>query len=449
MPSGGTKRAPRKRATRESGRAIVDAILSAAALLLERDGLEGLTTNALARIAGVSVGSVYQYYPNKLAIVAELARRLERTGSDFAAGQLEWMHEASVRDAAWRIAGLVTDPAFGSVRVRRTLLREVPRGWIHEVTKETDTTLEALLAGFLRLRREELRPAEPDRLAFVVYHAFDGVVEGAILLEPELLVRGELHEELFHLAWRYVAPDGASLAAPGIARSDGAPPGDASADAAARARLDTEPSRRRRIEGTASSTARGRGTRAAILAAAARVLAQDGLAGASARCIAREAGVAAGALYHHFRNVESVVSAIGLDEELRMRAAMADAALRLDELESRDAIESLVRIYAAPGDEARRRRAVLFREVPRRWAEQASAETSRAARRQLSAALGSRGDRVRAGDHERMAFVACRAVEGVVEAASLRGLHDAELDSLVPDLTELVWRYVRADPASG
>ncbi len=50
----------------------VAAILEAAARILERRGLEGFNTNAVAETAGVSIGSLYQYFPGKDALVAAL-----------------------------------------------------------------------------------------------------------------------------------------------------------------------------------------------------------------------------------------------------------------------------------------------------------------------------------------------------------------------------------------
>jgi AcrR family transcriptional regulator len=52
----------------------VRAILEAAAQVLERDGLAAATTDRIAERAGVSVGSLYQYFPSKQAIVLALAR---------------------------------------------------------------------------------------------------------------------------------------------------------------------------------------------------------------------------------------------------------------------------------------------------------------------------------------------------------------------------------------
>lgn len=62
----------RKKPQQERSVATVQAILQAAAYILARDGWEAFTTNAVAEKAGVNTASLYQYFPNKEAIVAEL-----------------------------------------------------------------------------------------------------------------------------------------------------------------------------------------------------------------------------------------------------------------------------------------------------------------------------------------------------------------------------------------
>ncbi|MEC9347539.1 MAG: TetR/AcrR family transcriptional regulator [Pseudomonadota bacterium] len=65
---------PRKRPRQARSRATVEAILEAAARILEEGGAAACTTNAVAARAGVSIGSLYQYFPGRDALVAALVR---------------------------------------------------------------------------------------------------------------------------------------------------------------------------------------------------------------------------------------------------------------------------------------------------------------------------------------------------------------------------------------
>jgi AcrR family transcriptional regulator len=67
--------APRKAPLQRRSAATVEAILEAAARILETAGFGGYTTNAVAQLAGVSIGSLYQYFPNRDALTAALIER--------------------------------------------------------------------------------------------------------------------------------------------------------------------------------------------------------------------------------------------------------------------------------------------------------------------------------------------------------------------------------------
>ncbi|WP_224363949.1 TetR/AcrR family transcriptional regulator [Hyalangium versicolor] len=66
---------PRKKPGQKRSEATVAAVLEAAARILETEGFEGYTTNAVAQRAGISIGSLYQYFPNKDAITKALILR--------------------------------------------------------------------------------------------------------------------------------------------------------------------------------------------------------------------------------------------------------------------------------------------------------------------------------------------------------------------------------------
>lgn len=78
MPNKNTARkalSPRKKPTQRRSAETVSVILEAAARILEQRGFEGFNTNAIAERAGVSIGSLYQYFPNKNALLSGLIER--------------------------------------------------------------------------------------------------------------------------------------------------------------------------------------------------------------------------------------------------------------------------------------------------------------------------------------------------------------------------------------
>src|SRR3954469_14460843 len=67
--------APRKLPRQGRSKATVEAILAATAKVLAKEGYEGASTNRIAKVAGVSVGSLYQYFPSKEALVSAVIDR--------------------------------------------------------------------------------------------------------------------------------------------------------------------------------------------------------------------------------------------------------------------------------------------------------------------------------------------------------------------------------------
>src|ERR1700683_2815350 len=96
-----TRRLVPKKAPRQArARTTYASILDATARILVKRGYAELTTNHVAQASGVAIGSVYEYFPDKETMVAELTRRtLREISVELAAGL------ASTRAAA-RVEGL-------------------------------------------------------------------------------------------------------------------------------------------------------------------------------------------------------------------------------------------------------------------------------------------------------------------------------------------------------
>lgn len=67
---------PRKLPTQARSRALVDAVAESCLRILEKEGEEALTVNRIAEVSGATVGSIYQYFPNKESMIAAVYERL-------------------------------------------------------------------------------------------------------------------------------------------------------------------------------------------------------------------------------------------------------------------------------------------------------------------------------------------------------------------------------------
>jgi AcrR family transcriptional regulator len=117
----------RKEPRQERARATVEAILESAARILDRQGWGRFTTNAVAEVAGVSIGSLYQYFPNKLALVETILRR----HFDEVLSALRFTDEQTSRIERIKslISGMITAHSVHP-SLHRVLLEDIPRGKI-------------------------------------------------------------------------------------------------------------------------------------------------------------------------------------------------------------------------------------------------------------------------------------------------------------------------------
>ncbi len=85
---------PRKRPRQQRSRELVSAIVEAGARILASNGWEGLSMRAVAKLAGVSPGSLYQYFPNKAALVTEIIEQESAREMDFYLTHLQSLKES-------------------------------------------------------------------------------------------------------------------------------------------------------------------------------------------------------------------------------------------------------------------------------------------------------------------------------------------------------------------
>jgi len=172
VPSKSDPLTPRRRPSQDRSKDRVERILDATAQLLGQMPVDKITTAAIAETAGVPIGSVYQYFPNKLSVLAQLARRvMEKVDSTTASliaedfGVLPW-HQAIDRAVDATIEGYARQPGYVQL-----LLSIRPTPEFREITDESNDRVAAMMA--LHPALQAVIP--PDRIELVTRAAIKAV----------------------------------------------------------------------------------------------------------------------------------------------------------------------------------------------------------------------------------------------------------------------------------
>ncbi len=195
---------PRKRPRQARSKATVDAILQATARILVRDGFDGLTTNAVATRAGVAIGSLYQYFPNKEALVSALMEQHVEEMNQLVLSELTRAARLPLGQAARAVIELTIRAHAIDPDLHRVLTEQVPRVGTLARLRELDQLTHRMVSGLLAARRNELAIRDPDLAAFMLVSTIEAVIHRAALMYPERLRDPRLVDETTLLVTRYL-----------------------------------------------------------------------------------------------------------------------------------------------------------------------------------------------------------------------------------------------------
>ncbi|WP_320672754.1 TetR/AcrR family transcriptional regulator [Patulibacter defluvii] len=173
---------PRKRPSQERSRLTVEAILDAAAQVFEAHGYAAGTTNRIAERAGVSIGSLYQYFPNKDAVLVALTERHVAEGAALVAPLLARLGPATPLEPALReLVGAMVAAHRTRPALHRVLVEECPR------PPELRERLEAAFEGAARTvaayldASPEVDVPDPLVAARLVVQVVESVTHGLVI----------------------------------------------------------------------------------------------------------------------------------------------------------------------------------------------------------------------------------------------------------------------------
>jgi AcrR family transcriptional regulator len=198
-PLASSRRRPKQRRARQTVEAILDAVLR----ILKREGARAVNTNRIAEVAGVSIGSLYQYFPDKGAIFAalhqrhveEIDRMVEKTLVQNARASLDALMRAMIEAM---IEAHSSDPELYDA-----LFAEVPQRAAG--SQDFATRLHGAFRLAIAARAPALqRSADLDKKVFVVTHMVESLSHGVVLRRPPGLSLAAAKEEAVRAVLAYL-----------------------------------------------------------------------------------------------------------------------------------------------------------------------------------------------------------------------------------------------------
>jgi AcrR family transcriptional regulator len=194
---------PRKAASQVRSRATVDALVEATARILVKEGFDKASTNRIADVAGVSVGSLYQYFPSKEALVAAVAERHQQEIMQTVRGELAEVLALPVEKAMRKLVAVAVKAHRVDPKLHRVLAEQIPRVGKLEKLATFNRENYVLFRRYLESHRGELRVDDLELASFVCVTSIEALTHNAVLHHSKIL-SGETLEALIDEGARLV-----------------------------------------------------------------------------------------------------------------------------------------------------------------------------------------------------------------------------------------------------
>jgi AcrR family transcriptional regulator len=205
-----SNKAARKQPRQARSRATVTAILDAMTRILDREGADAATTTRVAEVAGISIGTLYQYFSHRDAILdalqdREFERAMELMQRVLAAGAPGPGPEVAREVIEGLLALYAAAPGL-----HRVLALEGLRVTPTDRVQAFDMRVVHVVRSFLAASNLPIRRANLDAAAFVIFQSVRASMLARMLESPPGLDDETLTDELTDLVQRYLVDDSAT-----------------------------------------------------------------------------------------------------------------------------------------------------------------------------------------------------------------------------------------------
>ncbi|WP_216856628.1 TetR/AcrR family transcriptional regulator [Acidisphaera sp. S103] len=178
-------------------------MIEATARILVREGFDKASTNRIAEVAGVSVGSLYQYFPSKEALVVAVAERHQQEIMQTVRGELAEVLAEPVEKAVRKLIAVAVKAHRVDPKLHRVLAEQIPRVGKLEKLETLNPENFILFSRYLESHRDELRVHDLELASFVCVTTIEALTHNAVLHHAKML-SGEAMEALIDEGARLV-----------------------------------------------------------------------------------------------------------------------------------------------------------------------------------------------------------------------------------------------------
>ena len=188
----------RKIPKQQRSKFTIEAILDATAQLLEGEPASAITTNHIAARAGISIGTLYQYFPNKSAVLAALANRGRWLRAMKVINQLATAEADSIDEVTREIIRtLIAVFANSRSDQQLTMLMTIQR--LERATAESPIDDVATVIANTISSIQDVPKSQTELTAYVITRAVMGTIRSTVLDAPHLLEEQEFEDQLVRL----------------------------------------------------------------------------------------------------------------------------------------------------------------------------------------------------------------------------------------------------------
>lgn len=194
---------PRKEPTQARSKATVDALVEATARLLVDEGYEHVSTNRIAEVAGVSVGSLYQYFPNKQSLVMAVIRRHQDQMIAMLQRHVAELADAPVDQAVRTYVRAMFEAHRVHPELQRVLLPLMLQLGLDHL-EDVQYRILAMVQAWLNRHRDEILPQRLDAAALVLVTSVESATHASFLDYSRGIDSQALEDEVIDLVLRYL-----------------------------------------------------------------------------------------------------------------------------------------------------------------------------------------------------------------------------------------------------